>query len=126
MNNKKKSDQLGMPFGTASARLRKIILFSLLKKHNENICYRCNKLIETINELTIDHKEPWLDKDINLFWDINNIAFSHHNCNVSIARKLEKKVLVHGTRHGYARWNCRCQLCKNGQAEFVRKFRAKK
>lgn len=29
--NKKKNEQLGMPLGTASAKLRKSILFSLLK-----------------------------------------------------------------------------------------------
>ena len=36
---KKKQEQLGMPLGTASAKLRKSILFSLLKETGKNICY---------------------------------------------------------------------------------------
>lgn len=37
--NKKKSEQLGMPLGTASAKLRKSILFNLLKEAGKNICF---------------------------------------------------------------------------------------
>ncbi|MEK7738413.1 MAG: hypothetical protein AAB326_00060 [Pseudomonadota bacterium] len=33
--------------------------------------------------MSTDHKEKWLDSNINLFWDINNIAFSHMKCNTS-------------------------------------------
>lgn len=69
-----------MPFGTACARLRKSILFHLLKQLGQNICYRCECAIDNIDELTIDHKIGWLDNP-DLFWDLENIAFSHSLCN---------------------------------------------
>jgi hypothetical protein len=91
MNNEVKSEQLGIPFGTASARLRKNILFNLLKKHNENYCFKCGKIISSEEELSIEHKIPWLHSEnpIKLFFDIDNIAFSHLSCNVSDKRCLK-------------------------------------
>lgn len=92
MRNNKKNEQLGMPFGTASARLRKSILFSLLKETNKNICFQCGKPIELEDELSIEHKVPWLDSDNpkDRFFDISNIAFSHLSCNVSAARRARE------------------------------------
>ena len=86
----KKFDQLKMPIGTASARLKKNILFYLLFKHNENVCYQCNEKINTSEELSVEHKIPWIDSDdpIDLFFDINNIAFSHLKCNIGSARRV--------------------------------------
>ena len=88
--NKKKSEQLGMPHGTANARLRKMILFSLIQEINKDICFQCGKKIENIDNLSIEHKIPWLDNDINLFWDLDNIAFSHLKCNSSAGRRPNK------------------------------------
>lgn len=91
MNNnssEKKSAQLGMPYGTATNRLRKQILFSLLIKLGDNICFQCGKLIESVDVLSIEHKKAWLDKDPALFWDLDNIAFSHLFCNISAAQKI--------------------------------------
>lgn len=84
----KKQKQLGMPIGTASAKLRKSILFSLLRETKKNICYQCGKVIETEEELSIEHKIPYLDSDDpkRLFFDLNNIAFSHLKCNIRAAR----------------------------------------
>lgn len=80
-SNENKNKFLGMPYGTAVHRLKKNILFDLVKKANKNICFRCGLEIETPKDLSIDHKTPWLDIDIELFWDIDNIAFSHNSCN---------------------------------------------
>lgn len=88
-SNNKKSEQLGMPVGTAQARLRKSILFSLLNKHEENVCYRCNEFITSEKDLSIEHKKAWLDNDVALFWDLENIAFSHLNCNIKDARRKQ-------------------------------------
>jgi hypothetical protein len=85
--NKKKNDQLGMPFGTANNRLRKNILFNLLVRLNETICFQCKQQIKTVDELSIEHKIPWLDNDSALFWDLDNIAFSHLRCNIRAADK---------------------------------------
>ena len=79
--NQNRANQLGMPWGTAMNRLRKIILFSLLEKHNENNCFRCSAPILVIDELSIEHKKPWLYISSDLFWNLDNIAFSHLKCN---------------------------------------------
>lgn len=80
--NRRKSEQLGMPFGTACNRLRKAVLFSLLVRLKENVCFKCGKVIESADELSIEHKKVWLDVSADLFWDLSNIAFSHCACNL--------------------------------------------
>lgn len=90
---KKKREQLGMDNSTASHQLRKLILFSLVKQTAQDICFRCQKKIETVEELSIEHKKPWLDSSnpISLFFDLDNIAFSHLRCNIADRRKPNKK-----------------------------------
>ena len=71
---------LGMPFGTAQNRLRKLVLFRSI---SPALCFRCNRSIEKADDLSIEHKTPWKSKE--QFWDMGNIAFSHLKCNVSAA-----------------------------------------
>ena len=103
--NKRKSEQLGINFGTASGRLRKDVMFHLLQKHGENVCYRCKEFIETVKELSIEHKRAWLDSEdpVGLFFDLENVAFSHLSCNISESR----------TRNG-RRSRQECQAVRNG------------
>ncbi len=79
--NRRKADSLGMPIGTAMNRLRKMLLFRLLQEAGEDTCYRCGKQIESVDDLSIDHKENWLGKDSALFWDLDNVTVSHRLCN---------------------------------------------
>ena len=79
--HRKQSQQLGMSYGTAASRLRKLVLFDTLKRHDENVCFQCGLSIESAAELSIEHKQPWLDVSADLFWDMSNIAFSHLRCN---------------------------------------------
>ncbi len=79
--------QLGMPFETANHRLKKLLLFSLAQKLGQDACYRCGIIISFVEDFSVDHKEPWLYVSTSLFWDINNIAFSHLQCNRSATRK---------------------------------------
>lgn len=81
MRMKRIAEQLGMSHGTAANRLRKMILFNLLRKLNEDVCFKCGKKIDTAEELSIEHKLPWEGRSTELFWDLNNIAFSHIGCN---------------------------------------------
>jgi hypothetical protein len=81
MRAKRIAEQLGMPHGTATHRLRKSILFHLLKKLGENYCFKCAELIEIVDELSIEHKKPWEGISTELFWNLDNIAFSHIQCN---------------------------------------------
>jgi len=106
MNEKEK--QLGIPYGTASQRLRKSLMFYLAQKCNMNICYQCGKVITSKDELSIEHKVPWLHNENakELFFSIDNIAFSHIKCNVRARRTpeintREKNVLAYtGKRIG--------------------------
>ena len=107
-NNKKKQEQLGMPSGTANARLRKMILFHLLKQLKQNFCYQCDLEIQDINELSIEHKKPWLDNSVELFWDLENIAFSHLMCNISAARRVNKIEEIEGKK-----WCWKCKIYKD-------------
>ena len=92
MNNtiKRKCDAVGMNISTAQGRLYKLIMFNLAKECNKLICYRCGKHIE-LKDFSVDHKEDWLHSDNarELFFDYNNIAFSHNKCNSGARRKKQ-------------------------------------
>lgn len=87
MNQKKCSEQLGMNYSTATSRLKKNILFNLLVTYDLNICFHCQKRIELVEELSVEHKVPWLDNSSELFWDLENIGFSHLSCNCRAGKK---------------------------------------
>lgn len=58
-SRKKKDEQLGMPLGTASAKLRKSILFSLLRESQRKLVVegrtkRTNLTIETVRNIKTD------------------------------------------------------------------------
>jgi glutamyl/glutaminyl-tRNA synthetase len=88
-SNKIKADLLGMPAGTASARLKKMILFKLVKGADLDTCYRCGYKIEDIDELSIEHMISWQlsENPVETFFDLDNVSFSHLNCNVSAVDK---------------------------------------
>jgi hypothetical protein len=86
-SNAKKVEQLGMSQGKAGGKLYRLLLFYMAKKLGMDICFRCGKRIERLEEFSIDHKKAWLDVDVALFWDLENIAFSHRKCNGAAARK---------------------------------------
>ncbi len=92
-SNAIKSKVLGMPYGTANGRLRKSLIWEFVKKLSLDSCFQCKKLIETIEELSIEHKEAWLQADdpIEAFFDVENIAFSHLSCNVGAGTKIKTK-----------------------------------
>ena len=79
---RRKTDFLGMSYGTACSRLRKLMLLELLRRLKEDKCFRCGKKIENVADLSLEHKEPWLYVSKELFWDLDNISFSHFICNV--------------------------------------------
>lgn len=81
-SNELKAEQLGMPWGTAAQRLRKMLLFKFVQELKLDTCFKCGTVIESIDDLSIEHKTPWFNRDAELFWDLDNIAFSHLRCNV--------------------------------------------
>ncbi|MBA2733459.1 MAG: HNH endonuclease [Acidobacteria bacterium] len=110
-------------------------MFDLPQRHNENTCFRCGEKIESAAELSIEHKQPWLDVSANLFWDLSNVALSHGRCNTvdrhySIKTRkigLEGEAWRNGRKaflpvaafvRARARWNglaAHCRTCKKEQ-----------
>lgn len=138
----KKSEQVGMSISKAAHRLKKLIMFDLVKKLSQNKCYRCREAIDKVEEFSIDHIIPYLDSENpkELFFDLDNIAFSHLSCNFKAARKsLERrsklKPLKEGKvkrgikNHGSAglRRGCRCLVCKTYEREsYLRAYKKRK
>lgn len=88
-SSNKKQEKLGMPIGTASNRLLKSLLFEMAVKLEQHTCYRCGQIIETCSDMSIDHKIAWLNHDdpIEMFFSLDNIAFSHKLCNNLAAQR---------------------------------------
>lgn len=88
---KKKHEQLGMNAGSAAHRLLRDILFKLVSEAGYK-CFRCGGEM-TRENYSIDHKEPWLDSEdpAKLFFDLDNVAFSHRRCNYGRARRPYQK-----------------------------------
>lgn len=118
MSKNIKNEQLGMNYSTASNRLVKDILFNFIVVSGQNKCFRCGEPMERSN-FSIEHKVPWLHSanPTELFFDLNNISFSHLKCNVENARKPETKC---GTMYSYSK-GCRCDLCKAANTANARK-----
>ena len=109
-----KDRQLGIPFGTACHRLKLQILFKYIKKAKENFCFDCKKEILTPEELSIQHKKVWLYISPELFWDLENIAFSHRKCNKR-ERNFRQKYFTEEERHEADKRDWRKSWHKNGK-----------
>lgn len=138
----RKSLFLGMPHGTAANRLRKQLLFKYVQQAGDDVCFKCGQKIESVDDLSIEHKEPWENRSVEFFWDLDNIAFSHIRCNVPHIRgKATARYIV---EEGLARcstckqslpvsmftksyvnktgWNHRCKQCTAREAKQRRKL----
>lgn len=89
---RKKKEQLGMNPSTAAHRLRMDLLYKYAKDAGDMYCIQCKEEISR-EDFSIDHIEPWLDSvtPTELFFDLQNIGFSHLSCNISAARRPLKK-----------------------------------
>lgn len=91
MSDKKKM-QLGMNPSTASGRLVKDVLWKLIVQTGQDTCCKCGEPMSR-ETFSIEHVVPWLDSEdpVGLYFDLTNISFSHHSCNVGSARNTKKK-----------------------------------
>lgn len=78
--------QLGVVPTTARNKLMRDLLWQSLPK--PVCCFRCTRPM-TRDTFSIEHKIPWLDKPnaVELYFDLNNVAYSHQVCNSSASRK---------------------------------------
>ena len=118
---KEKTKQLGIDPGTASNRLKKNLLFEFAKRLDMHWCYQCAAEIKDSDNFSIEHKTPWLHSEDpkGLFFNIDNIAFSHKSCNYSAARKRQGKPCPSLTAY---RKGCRCDDCKKLKSENQKKY----
>lgn len=90
MSKQKKTLQLGMNPSTASGRLVKDTLFRLAVEAGHK-CHHCGDEL-TRDTFSIEHINPWLDSEnpVELYFDQDNIAFSHLTCNIKAGRRPTK------------------------------------
>lgn len=105
---KQKAETLGMPHGTANNRLRKSVMFKYVKLAGDNFCYKCGAEIESVEDISIEHKLPWEGVSADLFFDLDNIAFSHVQCN-----RPDRP--FSGSRGWYEEGTKRCWVCREVQ-----------
>lgn len=120
-SNKRKAEKLGMPYGTARHKLVKSLLWDFVCKAQQNKCFQCGTEILTIHDLSIEHKTFWetSDNPIELYFDIDNIAYSHLTCNMKAGSF--KGGPSCGTETKYKQ-GCRCALCVDSRAEMKKKY----
>ncbi len=82
-SNENKAKTLSMPYGTANNQLKKNILFQCLQALGKDFCFKCEEKIESSSSLSVEHIQPWEGREggRELFFDLDNIAFSHLSCN---------------------------------------------
>lgn len=128
-SNERKSATLGMPHGTAQHRLRKNIMFQYVERCGDNFCFKCGAEIESPETMSIEHKLPWEGVSADLFWSLDNIAFSHVQCNrphsyrgrerlpdalanLTCSRCGQAKHKDSFHLRGNGKWNSWCQDCR--------------
>jgi len=115
---------LGVPYGQAVGRLRKMIMFQLAQEAGRDTCVRCGQKIESIDDFSIDHKIAWESApDSNVtYFDLGNIAFAHLGCNIGAEQRAHNHC-KHG--HEYTpentfedtKWRRRlCRQCRRDRA----------
>lgn len=117
MSDKKKM-QLGMNHSTARARLVKDLLWNFIVKTDNDTCCKCGEKMEKDN-FSIEHVKPWLDSEdpVGLFFDIENISYSHLQCNVVDRRNLNPANC--GTVAKYTA-GCKCDGCRGAWNQYKR------
>jgi len=77
----RKTKILGESFSNAYYRLTKDLLFSQAIAAGHT-CYRCKEAL-TRETFSIEHKIDWLNHEeaAKMFFDVDNIAYSHLQCN---------------------------------------------
>jgi hypothetical protein len=111
-------------------------MFSLLEKHGENVCFKCGKLITKAEDLSLEHKRAWQNVGASLFWDLDNIAFSHIGCNLptgivrreivngklwcSSCRSFRLIALFHKEKKQRTGYALLCKKCANARRQKVK------
>lgn len=115
------SDELGMSMGKARNILIRKLMWQMIVETGRTSCYHCGKEM-TEDNYSIEHVIPWRysEKPSEMFFELDNISYSHHSCNSAAARRVSEtgtvvnrveKPIVHGTSYAYQKRGCRCEDC---------------
>ncbi len=87
IDNNKAESQLRMNPRTASHRLNRNIVISLLAETNRDKCLRCSCLLNH-DTWSVEHLEEWLDSPnpVESFFRLDNIGFVCKTCNSTYNR----------------------------------------
>ncbi len=115
--------ELGESFSSAYHRLVKDLLYDFVSKSGIK-CHQCGGEM-TREDFSIEHKTPWKGSDDpkDLFFNIENISYSHRVCNTRAKRPQKRKDCP--SLMQYKR-GCRCDPCKELQRESWKKYVKKK
>lgn len=125
-NEKEMVSILGVPFQTARSRLERQIILHFGQKCGFGNCYQCGFPIEDYKEMSIEHKIPWSGNSKRntkpcpeMFWDLDNIALSHYDCNYSASMGGTGKFSLVGVQYVLDKRNnneyARGGICYNGK-----------
>jgi hypothetical protein len=80
-----------MSLSAATHKLRKLLLFEAMRELNKLNCFQCGETISSVDSFTVEHKVPWrlTENPMDVYFDLSNIAYSHHSCNSGAARKAD-------------------------------------
>jgi hypothetical protein len=88
-NSIRNKEVLGKTLSNSVIEMWRKLTFDYAQRCGETVCYQCGKKIETYEEFSMEHKIPWRNKlnGRKLFFDLDNISFSHHTCNSRAGQK---------------------------------------
>jgi hypothetical protein len=94
---KEQNKALDIDYGKAIQRLNRMFMLHMAKQLGLDKCYQCGQIIDDYTQMTIEHKEPWRKSELQeykpeLFWNMNNLALSHHWCNCGAATRGTNKL----------------------------------
>jgi len=125
--NDKDRLELGKSYAGAMRQLKTDLLYSLANRFGVMKCYHCGKHIGR-EEMSIEHKLPWRGVSPELFWDLDNVGFSHLLCNIGTTRQNPRPLPPpqHGKLTTYNNHKCRCIECTAASSTYQRNRRAKR
>lgn len=108
--SKRLAEKLGMSHGAARNKLIKNLLWEFVCAAKKNVCFQCGTEILTIHDLSIEHKVPWekSEEPARLFFDTDNIAYSHLTCNIKAANRPRTNIC--GEENSFKK-SCSCEAC---------------
>lgn len=87
------AEQLGQPADKAQAILRRRVMLALIQKAGLDCCARCGARLVDPDDIALDHVVPWRNSQNpkKLFWDLDNVRFSHKHCNIEHSLRRKSK-----------------------------------